>query len=647
MSTNHLILQNLKANIKHYYLYVFALMFSVALYFAFVTLQFDPALDAAEGTVKGAASIRAASIVLIAIVTIFNLYANNIFVKRRSKEIGLLQLIGMTKGKIFRILSTENFILYFGSLVIGTFIGFSVSKLILMVLFQITGVKANAELNFSGQAFIQTIVVFSAVYLFILLVNYLFIKRQTILSLFHVATSTEVKVKHMSKMEAFLGFIGICLIIVGYYVSSRLFSGNITTVTGLFSSMILILASVIIGTYLFYKGSVRLILNVIRKRKNGYLNVQEVLSLASIMYRMKSNALLLMVITTVSALAIGLLSLSYITYYSAEKTAEQNVPNHFVMTTKQDEDRFTKALDVDGIAHRETPIEVLQINADLSQVLVATSELYTSAGIKPMTIISDKAIDTVDLTAEQTFFTGANDEMLKFLQFKVNNQMQLHLQHSVMPLTYIGIEERNYISRRFSNNNLPIAVVDDSVFQKLKQDLDPALQKKSSLYIGIDIVDVKKIEKANQLLHTIGFDEQTPYDSRLDLANEAKNRMGLIMFIVAFLGLTFLITSGCILYFKQMDESEDERASYTVLRKLGFTQNDLLHGITRKQLFNFGIPLVVGLVHSYFAIQSGWFFFGTELWTPMIIVMVLYTALYSVFGILSIRHYKKVIRRAL
>ena len=119
------------------------------------------------------------------------------------------------------------------------------------------------------------------------------------------------------------------------------------------------------------------------------------------------------------------------------------------------------------------------------------------------------------------------------------------------------------------------------------------------------------------------------------------------MFIVGFLGLTFLITSGCILYFKQMDESEEEKSNYTILRKLGFTQGDLLKGIQGKQIFNFGIPLVVGLLHSYFAVQSGWFLFGTELWTPMIIVMVLYTALYSIFGILSVLYYKKVIKEAL
>ncbi|MNJ61165.1 Bacitracin export permease protein BceB [compost metagenome] len=123
--------------------------------------------------------------------------------------------------------------------------------------------------------------------------------------------------------------------------------------------------------------------------------------------------------------------------------------------------------------------------------------------------------------------------------------------------------------------------------------------------------------------------------------------MGMLMFIVGFLGLIFLITSGCILYFKQMDEGEEEKSSYTILRKLGYTQGDLLQGIQIKQLFNFGIPLVVGLSHSYFAVKSGWFFFGTELATPMIIVMLLYTLLYSIFAILSVLYYKRVIKESL
>lgn len=253
MNINQLIFRNIKKNLRNYYLYVFALIFSSALYFAFVTLQYDPSMDSVEGSVKGEASIRAASILLVVIVSIFLLYANTIFIKRRSKEIGLFQLIGMTKSKIFRILSIENLILYFGSLCIGIFAGFSFSKLIILVLFKTTGVDAIASLRFSTQALVQTVIVFSAIYLLIMLTNYIFIKKQSILALFRVISLTEGKVKKLSVWEITMGVLGLIFIITGYYISSKLFSGDFTTMPELFGAMIVILASVILGTYLFIK----------------------------------------------------------------------------------------------------------------------------------------------------------------------------------------------------------------------------------------------------------------------------------------------------------------------------------------------------------------------------------------------------------
>lgn len=354
MNINQLVFRNLKKNLKNYYLYVFALVFSVALYFSFVTLQYSPALDDVKGSIKGGASIKAASVLLIAIVGIFLLYANSIFIKRRGKEIGLLQLIGMTKQKIAKLLNAENFILYVFSMAVGIIAGFIGSKLMLMVLFKVTGVNAIAHLHFSGMALLQTLIVFFIIYGLIMLRNRRFISKQTILSLFRTTSSTEQRVKKISVFEIIIGVFGIVLIISGYYISSQLFSGSYTSMLELFSAMIYILASVIIGTFLFYKGSVSFIANIVRKRKNGYLAIHEVLSLSSIMFRLKSNALLLTIITTVSALAIGLLSLSYISYYSAEKTAEQQIPSHFVMGSEKEADTFTRALSDKHIAYEKS-----------------------------------------------------------------------------------------------------------------------------------------------------------------------------------------------------------------------------------------------------------------------------------------------------
>ncbi|ALC88585.1 bacitracin ABC transporter permease [Bacillus sp. FJAT-18017] len=648
MSINSLIFRNLKKNLKNYYLYVFALVFTVALYFAFVTLQYDPAMDETKGTIKGAASIRAASVLLVGIVTVFLLFANNIFIKRRSKEIGLFQLIGMTKSRIFRILTAENCILYFCSMAIGIFIGFSFSKLIMMILFKILQIELEASLNFSSQAFYQTVGVFSLIYLLIMCMNYAFIKRQSILSLFRVTSSTETRVKKLSVWEILMGIMGIGLIATGYYVSSRLFSGDITEMNKLFMAMIFILGSVIIGTYFFYKGSVSFVFQLIRKMKDGYLTVNEVLSLSSIMFRMKSNALLLTIITTVSALAIGLLSLSYISYYSAEESARKNIAADFAFVTQEDARQFTSLLEENTIPFTKKEIPVIQVPANLEEIMLTEFEGGISdSDSMQISVISEESVKGAAVAPDETYFTGYHDALQKFMPLKDAGNIELKGKNLVISQSYLGMRNEHHISWYFTSGGTPVAIVDHSVFEKLEKDLLPEIQKKSSLFTGITLKHEEKLEEANELFLANSFSERNFNDSRLQMSIDQKMTFGLIMFIVGFLGLTFLITSGCILYFKQMDESEDEKPNYTILRKLGFTRNDLLKGIQAKQLFNFGIPLAIGLLHSYFAVQSGWFFFGTELWTPMIMVMVLYTVLYSIFGLLSIMYYRKVIKEAL
>ncbi|WAA09060.1 FtsX-like permease family protein [Fervidibacillus albus] len=635
MEIKHFIWKNVTKNVKNYYLYVFALMMSVALYFSFVTLQYDPALNEIEGTVKGAAAIKTSSVLLIAIIATFLLYANLIFIKRRGNEIGLLHLIGLTKNKIFRILTAENLILYFGSFFAGVFIGFSLSKLISMILFKLIGIDAVAKLHFSTQAFIQTTVVFFFIYLFIMTMNFIFVKRQTILALFQVKSIAEEKVKKPSFFQWIIGIFGLALIIIGYYVSSKLFDGDFTTINELYMAMLFILGSVIIGTYLFYKGSITIIFNLIRKKKNGYLSIKEVLSISPIMFRMKSNAFLLTVITTVSALAIGFMSLSYISYYSIGITAEENLPDDFGFGTRDNFEKFQKALDEQGIAYTEKRMEGTKVEMNIEQISESTmKELKMDFENYPIVVISDESLSDLDVSDDELVFSDYSSIFQNFFSFKSSGIVEINGK----PYELIGNYEDSILPYYLQSGGNPTAIVDDAKWQQI--------EGTTVLYYGINIENKEELKKANDLFHSIDFEGNHTH-SQLDYIQDRKLLMGLMMFIVGFLGLTFLIVSGSILYFKQMDESEDEKADYTILRKLGFSEQNLMSGIRVKQLFNFGIPLSVGLLHSYFAVKSGWFLFGTEMWTPMIAVMIFYTALYSIFGILSIYHYKHVIQRAL
>lgn len=652
MSIKHLIYRSLKKNVKNYYLYVFALIFSVALYFAFVTLQYDPSMDELKQTIKGEAAMKVGSILLIFIVTVFLLYANNLFIKRRGREIGLFQLIGMTKGRIFRILSTENLILYFGSLVIGIFLGFSISKLINMILLKMTGIDTIATLSFSSEALIQTVVVFAIIYIFIMLMNYIFIYRQSMLSLFHSTSTTEEKKKKLSPFTMIIGMVGIGFIVLGYYLSTVLFSGHFPQYK-LIAAMLVILLSVIIGTYLFYKGSVSFIFYLIRKKKGGYVTLNNVLSISSIMFRMKSNAMLLTIITIVSALAISLLSLTYISYYSAEKGAEQQVPNHFSVFNMDDAEKFTAVLEKNQIEYTSNKVDIVQMFIDMTGALVPGSYEHLDTGDDPrllLPVISDQSTETIDVSTNEAVLTRSADMLERMLSFKNSGHMEFIGEKNTIRLDFVGLKEEHVLPLRLTNG-FPIAIVDDDMYQQLADDFDASIQDEFSTYIGVDIMHSRNLEQANDLFHELGLNKWTGiwegYESQLEVFNIQKQGMGLTMFIVGFLGLTFLITSGCILYFKQMDESEAEKSTYTILRRLGFTQEDLFSGIRIKQIINFGIPLVLGLCHSYFGIKSGWFIFGSEMWTPMITVMILYTVLYSIFGLLSVLHYKQIIKEAL
>lgn len=497
------------------------------------------------------------------------------------------------------------------------------------------------------EALQRTVLVFAAVYMLIMIMNYTFIRAQSILSLFKATATSQTRIQRMSLWEVVMGVLGIGSIIGGYYISGELFSGKFTGMNGLMFAMIAILALVIIGTYLFYKGSVSFLFNLIRRSKKGYLSIREVLSLSSIMFRMKSNALLLTVITTVSALAIGLLSLSYISYYSVESSARESSPHDYGFLQKADEAGVREGLDQAGIGYTTLEIPTVQVEVDLKEVM-DTKNFPNNDTSLLATVISESSLENIDLQRGEVRIIGYTTTKQTMLKLKDKGELDFSTKNGVIKQQLVGLSEEAVLPYYFGGGILGVFVVDDSVFQELLQHKDPDEQKRVSgagIYYGINLSSSSQAKQAYEI-----YKQQKPElqsFSQYEFEFNQRTNMGLIMFIVGFLGLTFLITSGCILYFKQMDESEEEREGYTILRKLGFTQGDLLSGIRFKQLFNFGIPLIVGLCHSYFAVKSGWFFFGTEMLTPMFVVMGLYTVLYSIFGLLSVLYYKRVIRESL
>ena len=195
-------------------------------------------------------------------------------------------------------------------------------------------------------------------------------------------------------------------------------------------------------------------------------------------------------------------------------------------------------------------------------------------------------------------------------------------------------------------------VTSDSLYHELKKHQ----QEKTSItvFTGYNLVDKKQLAQAQKIYYEVTdgqFKRDDGFDMTLSTQDEEYRAllemMGIIIFVAAFLGLAFLLTTGSILYFKQMSEAEDEAPQFAMLRKIGFTEQELMRGVRYKQLFNFGFPLLIGICHSFFAIKAGWILFGVGYEKPFMTVLAIYIVLYLLFAFLTMRYYRSIVAKSL
>lgn len=638
MSLNSIILKNFFKNLKNYSLYIFALVFSVVLYFSFVLLAND------ESTAEELASSQlmstgfiVGSVMLIVIIVMFVMFANFIFLHRRNRELALFQLIGLTRAKIFRVLILENAVIYFGSLILGIVLGFLVSRMLLMSLLRVMQIELSVGMNFSIEAVIQTVVLFAFIFALLMAQNFLFLKRTQLIHMLTLDKTSEANQKRLGAGTVLLGILGLIMIFFGYWLSMNMFEFGEQFLLLMFSILFLTIA----GTYLTFKFSVAFVLNVIRKSKNGRVNVNDVLSLTSIMFKMKSNAFLLTLISVISAVSMGLMSLSYISYYSLGQTVDTMIPHDYSFYEEEDLQFYSDLLDENDIAHETVRIPTVTYEADGEAISVDTKAPEGISSELQLTIVSEEYVDGFAVDNDELIITGMLGVMEEYIDLELHQPVTLVNNGDKHTLELKEIKEQTILPS-FITFNSPQAVVTSEVYSTLAENhQEESAERQESL--AIDIAG----EDSQEIFQMMEEADNGAFDSKINQYTNQMQGTGMIMFVVGFVGFVFLLTSGCILYFKQIGESEDEKGSYNVLRKLGFSEKEMLKGLTLKMAVTFGVPLLVGLLHTYFAVNAGWFFFGSEIWIPMLSVMGAYIIIYSVFALISLMHYKKVVKESM
>lgn len=639
-----LVIRSMRKNIKHYYLYFFALIFSVVLYFVFATLQHDTAVaDRAELSMNFASAFKVASILLIIIAGIFIIYANAIFLKRRSREIGLYQLIGLNKGAVARLLIIENTILSAGALIVGIAIGMLASRVFLLILMKLIGHGGFIAVSFSMAAFIQTAIVFLAIILLTTLQMVYTVYRNTLLHLFNADKKGELPKKPKTITSSVLALLGIGLIVFGYWLS-----GNMMNALILFN-MIGVLASTILGTYLVFRVTISWLFYQIRARKQGHLGLNNSLSIASLMHRMKGNANSLTIITVLSAMTLTMIAGSYSLYYSTEKETRFMMPFDFMFEELGESPveydmslaEFEEKLKENEIDYTLEAIELLEVEGSYEQG-VFPAWLGKVEGDYFFTTVSAGQLQKAGLDVESpsdgtaTIHGMMFGQVVKEIKFPFEITLKPDDEENTITVSKYG--EGDILNRHWSEQ----LVISDAYFEQLK--MNAGIDWVRKVY-AINVPDKEQLILASKIRNEnntegILLDYYFSYESSLQTS-------GLLIFIAGFLGLVFLISTGSILYFKQMTEAEQEKQSYATLRQLGFTVKEIMQGIIRKQVFVFGLPLVIGLLHSVFAIKSASFLFMSDITVPTVIAMGVYALIYFVFAFLTVGYYRKTVKAAL
>lgn len=644
MKLNNLVVKNFVRNLNNYGLYIFALIFSVALFFSLLTLTIDEAaMEEITTSTPMTALFSVGSVTVVIIIILFVMFANMIFIKRRHKELALFQLIGMNRRKIFGILLLENFIIYFGSLIGGILLGFFISRLLLMLLLQIMRVDMIVEMQFSTTAALITAAVFVFIFIVLMIQNYVFLKRSSLIKMLKLNKTSESTGKPIGKLTIVFGIAGILMIALGYYMSQTMFDRAMENPIMLPIYMVSILFLTILGTYITFKCSVAFVLNMIRKSKNGHVNVNDVLSVTSVMFKMRSNAFLLTAIAVITAISITAMSLSYITYYSTDKMLDSRTPYDYTVNSTEEIDFYEELLNEEGY-------EIDRMEKSFMHYNVVTTEENTKVehdDLESMGLViaSDEEFDGFDVSENETHITGTVAILDMFVSFKEGDPVTFTDDKGFERTVEVTETTDQGILPAYLSFGMPVLVVDDTVYQQLAEH-QPESNTENEMPSELYAFNIAGGDK-QEVFELMDDEEHPSFTSKIQEYNEMVQMSGMMAFIVGFLGFAFLLTSGCILYFKQIDECEDEKDSYKVLRKLGFSQGEILKGLALKMIISFGIPLIIGVLHSLFAVKSGWFIFGIEMWTPMLIVMGVYTVLYSIFALMSLGYYRKIVRNSL
>lgn len=644
MTYYNIFFNNMRRNFKNYYIYLMSTIFSVVVYYLFASIKYNPQVT---GVVESNTNISALFGFTGGIVLLFALifigYSNSFFVRKRKKEIALYSLMGMKKKRIVNMLFIENIIIAVISLILGIALGTMFSKLFIMALLRMLNHMIYVEFTFSMEAAKDTVLFFMIIFVVASINSYRVIKKIQLIELFSASKQNE-KPFRTRPLIAIISFI---LVAFGYWLSQNMFNGL------LLINMLVVLMTVILGTYGLFIFFLEFFTKLLKRRKKMYYKGNNLLAISNTGYRIRNHSVTLATIAILSATTITALGMAYSVYYDFNQTTEANYPFTYVYGYKGD------ALDKEVMELVKNSKEAVLIGSmKMSRAEIVAAYIgkddpkFGNLGLR----LSDKLFYHVlsnsqynesmtirNMVNDQVFL--AEDEcLLVYTSFGLDDydytkggvfELNLNFNHK-RKVKIIDTKEKALIYSRYSSKYI---VVNDAVFQEYVR-------------LGADAASYTCIKTTNQLTsQQLAQDIRhlVPEDAQLKVYYEdysfVNQTYALLAFTAFFTSIVFLLSTGSIIYFKLITEANEEKERFTILKKIGVSKQDITWSIKKQMLLMFVVPLIVGLVHSSFALHAFSTLLDAQILMPVMMTMVGYSVIYFMYYVLTVNYYKKIIMK--
>lgn len=603
-----LAITNIKNNRQFYFPYLLTGIITVAMFYIMCALESNPGIQSMPGAKDLGLILRLGIGVIGIFAVIFLFYTNSFIIKRRKKELGIYNILGMEKRHIAKILSKEAFFTAIIAIGGGLVTGVLFHKLACMLLYRMIGFNGGITFSFSKKGVMITAILFAIVYLLTYIYDLFQVQLANPIELLQSGNKGERE----PKTKAIMAVLGVLCLGAGYFIAITT-KNPIKALTLFFVAVIL----VIIGTYLLFTAGSIALLKILRRNKGYYYQTKHFTSVSGMIYRMKQNAVGLANICILSTMVLVAVSTTVSLYVGIEDIMKERYPNEINISAYYDtgapaEDSIApiveKSVKESGrkIRHEEDYLELYfaaikdqgQYSLDKEKVKTAGDRVsgfvvLTREDCKkkyneeiPELAENEVALFTIKKTNMDTLVLENRSYHVKEIKQFQNTEDFETIADIMDEYYYVIVNDVQDMERLWQLQKDIYQENSSSISRQVRLDIDGDSEQKKECFENIKTALGPEQAKARILI-----------DSRQSSLDEFYQIYGGFLFLGLFLGILFLMITVLIIFYKQISEGYDDKERFSIMEKVGMSNDEVKATIRSQVRTVFFLPILMAAIH--------------------------------------------------